>query len=140
MIFQYLRVKHQLFKVYNDVETVKKRLPKQARPQEIKNYTNMLANIDIKDLKIKEQMRLKICKKLRTASLNPKFTVSYKKKFMMTNMINAMYDGSCEILLKQFCNADSPKSDKATQILQKQKQNDQHLTGKKHPANIMSKN
>ena len=40
----------------------------------------MVAMIDMDALKIFEQIRLKIDKRLRTASLNSKFTGSYKKK------------------------------------------------------------
>ena len=38
----------------------------------------MITKIEVDDLKIWEQMRLKMGKKLRTASLNSKFNGSYK--------------------------------------------------------------
>ena len=45
-----------------------------------KSFTNMVANINIDALKILGKIRLKTGKKLRTASINSKFTGFYTKK------------------------------------------------------------
>ena len=58
----------------------KKRSLNQKEQWELSSFGNMVAIIDIDASKILEQItRLKIGKKLRTTSLNSKFTSSYKK-------------------------------------------------------------
>ena len=52
---------------------------------ELISFTNIVARINIDALKI--LMRLKIGKKLRTASLNTKFTGSYKKKSVLRQIV-----------------------------------------------------
>ena len=58
----------------------KKRLLKQTEHLKKSSFTSIAAIIAIDALKTEEQMRLKIGKKLRIASLNSKFTCSYKKR------------------------------------------------------------
>ena len=109
MIFQYLQAKWQQFLGYTvgcccalgrqlrkflTVAQIEKtsflllQLYAKAAKQRLLNLTNhskpfynMITKTDDDDLKISEQMRLKMGYKLKAASLNSKFTDSYKKKY-----------------------------------------------------------
>ena len=54
----------------------KKGLLKLTEHSKLNSFTTLVAEIDVDALKILEQMRLKIWKRLGTASLNSKFTGS----------------------------------------------------------------
>ena len=51
-------------------KAAKKHLLKLTKHLKLSSFTNMITKIDVNDLQILEQMRLKVGKKLRTASFN----------------------------------------------------------------------
>ena len=68
---------------YDAAKARKKPSLMQTEQQELSNVSNMPAKIDIDALKIftnQKQMRLNIGKKLKTASLNSRFTESKKEE------------------------------------------------------------
>ena len=76
-----------LLQFYDAAKARKKPSLKQTEQSELNSVSNMTAKIDIDALKIlqnQEQMRLNIVKKLKTASLNSRFTGSKKKECTST--------------------------------------------------------
>ena len=77
------KVKKTRFCNFTMLQKQQKKCLLKTEHSELNSCMNMVAKLGIDALKIYEQMRLKIGKNLRTASLNLKFSGSYKKKSLM---------------------------------------------------------
>ena len=77
VVFQVEKARFFAFAKLRCWKSIKKGFLQQTEHWELNSFTNIVAKIGVDALKIYEQVRLKIGKKLSTVSLNSKFT--YKK-------------------------------------------------------------
>ena len=75
-LFEMKILAFSLFLHYDAANTARKAFTQADRILGIKQFTHIVTRIDIDALKILEQMKVKIGKKLRTANFNSKFTGS----------------------------------------------------------------